>query len=158
MSNKIFTIDILETKKRTTLIGALIFFTAWQVGQMVTFNFTDSMSSSVKLFFLLLTMIGSFGWVVVSIYYVKLASLYKKHPEAYKQLNDERSTLVAYKAMGHGYKVTGVAAVLIFVITFLLNNFSTEQYGLTGMFVSHLLMVIAITSGWLAYLIVDKEQ
>ena len=109
-------------------------------------------------FFRLLTIIGSLDWGVVAIYYKKLTALFKKHPDICKQLNDERSTLVAYKAMALGYKITVGLAGFIFVITFLLNNFSTEQYGLSGMFVSHLLMFIGVASSWLAYLIVDKEQ
>jgi len=159
MSTENITIDVLEKRKRKAFTGLLIFFTLWQIGQIAMFNFEHLMSPTVITIFSFIILIGSLGWAAYSVYFVKLNSLLKKHPNICKQLNDERQTLVRYKAMSYGLSTIIGTSALLFAIIFSLNSFFVFDTSLlSGQFVSHLIMIIAVTSSLLAYLLLDKEE
>ena len=150
-------IEIIEKNRRISLIGFIVTFTCWQLGQIVTLNFGDSASPLVLGIFHFLNIAGSFGWVGFSYYLYKSIRLQKQHPQIKDQINDERASLIRLRAMSFGFVYSTGAAGLIFGTSFLIDSFAVE-FRLQGTVVAQSIMLIGLVSSWVAYLILDKEE
>ncbi len=158
MKEKLEPIEVLEKNRRVSLIGFTIFFVLWQVGQIITLNFEDLLSASMLVIFHSMTFVGALGWVGFSIYFFRARNLVKAHPQLSGQFNDERWCLIKNKAMSYGFIFSLAAAAIFLAISVLLEAFGRANVRLSGQFVAHSILVIAVVSSWISYLILDTQE
>ncbi|HFB64396.1 MAG TPA: hypothetical protein ENJ60_02550 [Aeromonadales bacterium] len=156
-ANKLSPIEAIERNRRINLIGFIIAFSSWQLGQIVTLNFSDSIDPELLFIFQLLMVVGSLGWIGFSYFLYRTIRLIKQHPELSSQLNDERSSLIRIRAMAYGFIYTLGAASLFFGGSFLIDAFSAN-FHFSGSFVAQSIMLIGIESAWISFLIMDSKE
>ncbi len=150
-------LDIYESKKSFALKGLFISFIMWQVGQIMERNFAELINPSVLLIFQLFSLLGAFGWVGFMFYLIKISRFLKGNLELNKQVNDERMSLIRLRSMSYGFMITLGITALFFGASTLFDSFS-ENYSLSGTFVAQSIILVAISSAWISYLVLDKEE
>jgi len=155
--NNLNTLDKIEKNKRYSLIGFIITFSCWQLGQIVSFNFSDSIGHSTLIIFQLLTFGGSIGWIGFSYYVYRSIGFLKQHPELKPQLDDERATIIRLRAMSYGFVITVGSSALFFGISFVIDS-TTNDFYFGGTFMAQTIMLIGIVSSVISYLILDSQE
>jgi len=149
-------IEIIEKNRRNSLIGFSLCFSLWQIGQIATLNFKEQLSESLFLFFSIVTLVGSLGAVGLFFYFYKAHRLLKKHPQLCYQVNDERACQLKNKALAYGFSAAIASSSLLLALSFISTHILGNS-GLTGAFVSHVIMVCTVITSLVAYLILDKD-
>jgi len=159
MNNKVEILEDLENKRNTYLLGFIVFFAMWQIGSLVTWYFKEYLPNSVFVFFGIVLLLGSFGWVWVSYLLFGINKVFKKHPEFCRLMNDERACNLRYKATYYGLFVTiGLSAFIYVVILLGESWFGMDFTIISGQFVAHLIWVIALLSSATVYYILSKDE
>lgn len=104
----------------------------------------------------MLSALGAISWVGFMFYLIKISRFLKGNSELNEQINDERLSLIRLRSMSYGFVITVGITSLFFAASFLVDTFS-ESFNLSGTFVAQSILLIAISSTWLSYLILDKE-
>ncbi len=158
MNNKIEILEDLESKRRTYLLGFIVFFGIWQLGMLGTWYFKEVLPNSIYIVFGVLLLVGSFGWVWVSYLLLKINKIFKQNPGFCKLFNDERESNIKYKSSFYGL-MTVMTLSFVLTVLFLLGK---EWFGIdfsiySGQFVAHLTGVTAILSTIIAYYHLSKD-
>jgi len=159
MNEKIEILEDLESKRRTMLLGFIIFFGMWQLGTIGTWYLKEILPHFLFVFFGVILMIGSIGWIWVSYLLLKISKVFKQNPEFCQIVDDERNCNLKYKASHYGLLATGVLSMTLYLI-FLLGGewFNIDFSTFSGQFVAHLIWVFAILSSGIAYYNLSKEE
>jgi hypothetical protein len=150
-------IEIIEKNRRNSLIGLVFCFGLWQIGQIVTLNFKEQIGEELFLIFSIITLVGSLSAVGLFLYFYKVRSLLKKHPQLCSQINDERACHIKNKALAYGFSGAVVSSSLLLALSFITNQIESDIV-LTGAFVSHFIMVFTIITSLVAYLVLDNNE
>ncbi len=159
MNDKIQKLEDLEARRRTMLLGFIIFFSMWQFGSIVTWYLKEVLPHFVFIFFGIVLMIGSIGWVWVSYLLLKINKVFKQNPEFCQMVDDERNCNLKYKASHYGLLATIVLSMTMYLI-FLLGGewFNLDFSIFSAQFVAHLIWVTAMISPVIAYFNLSKEE
>jgi hypothetical protein len=157
MSANLEPIEIIEKNRRHSLIGTVLCFGLWQIGQIATLNFKEQLGESLFQFFSIVTLVGAFGALVLFFYFYKSQRLLKKHPQLCHQVNDERACQLKNKALAYGFSGAVVSSSLLLALSFITSQIDSTIV-FTGAFVSHVIMVFTVITSLVAYLILDKDQ
>jgi len=150
-------IEKIERNRRITLVGFIGTFSCWQIGQLLTLNFSDSVAPTTLLIFHLLTLIGGVGWAGFSYFLYRSIGLLKQHPELKPQLDDERNSLIRLKALSYGFTITLGTASLFFGLSLVIDSIGYDLH-LSGTFVAQTIMLIGILSALISYLVLDHRE
>jgi hypothetical protein len=150
-------IEIIEKNRRNSLIGLVFCFGLWQIGQIVTLNFKEQIGEELFLIFSIITLVGSLSAVGLFLYFYKVRSLLKKHPQLCQQVNDERSCQLKNKALAYGFSGAVVSSSLLLALSFVTSQIESDIV-LTGAFVSHFIMAFTIITSLVAYLVLDNNE
>jgi fatty acid desaturase len=159
VNDKIEILEDLESKRRTYLLGFIVFFGMWQLGILGTWYLKEIIPNSVFIVFGVFLLLGSFGWVWVSFLLLKITKIFKKNPGLCQVVNDERVNSLRYKASHYGLMVTMGLSFTIAVL-FLLGNawFGIDFSIFTGQFIAHLIWVVTLMSSVIAYYNLSKDE
>lgn len=157
MSANLDPIEIIEKNRRNSLIGLVLSFGLWQIGQIATLNFEGQLGESLFLFFSIVTLIGALGAIGLFFYFHKAQTLLKKHPQLCHQVNDERACQLKNKALAYGFSGAVVSSSLLLALSFITSQIGSDIV-FTGAFVAHFIMAITILTSLVAYLVLDKNE
>jgi hypothetical protein len=151
------TLEIYENKKILAFKGLIVSFIAWQLGQIMMNNFSELMHSSVIIVFSSLNFIGAVGWAGFIFYLIKISRFLKGNSNLNSQINDERMSLIRLRAMSYGFVITLGATSLFYGASTLVDTFSVS-FELPGTFIAQSIILIAVSSVLISYLILDKSE
>jgi len=150
-------LEIYENKKVFALKGLIVSFIAWQFGQIMLNNFADLLHSSVTMVCQFLNIFGAFGWAGFIFYLIKISRFLKRDSNLNSQVNDERMSLIRLRGMSYGFMITLGVTVLFFGASTLFDSFASS-FELSGTFVAQSIILVAVSSTWISYLILDKDE
>jgi len=120
-------------------------------------NFGESLPRFALMIFQIFNLLGAVGWAAFIIYLVKISKLIKGNTKLISQINDERMSLIRLRAMSYGFMIT-LGATSLFFGASTLTDALTENFEFGGSFVAQSIMLIAVTSVMISYLILEKEE
>jgi len=150
-------LDVYESKKSFALKGLIISFIVWQVGQIIERNFEEFITPSILLIFQLFILLGALGWAGFMFYLIKVSRFLKGNSELNKQVDDERMSLIRLRSMSYGFMITLGITALFFGASTLFDSFS-ESFTLSGTFIAQSIILVAVSSAGISYLVLDKEE
>ena len=150
-------LETYENKKVVAFKGLVLSFMAWQLGQMALNNFAELLPVWLTAIFHGLNFFGAITFVGFIFYSFKVSHFLKGNSKLYSQVNDERAKLVRLRAMSYGLVITLGASALVFAASTLFDSFSYD-IALSGSFVAQLLILVAVSSTCISYLIVDRSE
>lgn len=158
MNSKVEILEDLESKRRTYLLGFIVFFGMWQLSMLVTMYFKEVLPLSIYFTFGVLLLLGSVGWAWVSFLLFKMSKILKQNPEFCRLLNDEREYNLKYKASFYGLMIVMVLSLALTMVFFLGSVFFGIDFSLfSGQFVAHLTGVTALLSTVIAYYYLSRD-
>ena len=159
MNSKVEILEDLESKRKTYLLGFIVFFGMWQLGMLGTWYFKEVLPNSLFIIFGVSLLVGSVGWAWVSFLLLKMSKVLKQNPEFCHLLNDERECNLRYKASYYGLMTTVALSFALTVIFFLGREwFGIEFSVFSGQFVAHLIVVTALMSSVIAYYNLSNDE
>ncbi len=150
-------LEIYEHKKIFAFKGLIISFIAWQLGQIMLNNFTGLLHSSVTMTFQFLNLFGGLSWAGFIFYFMRISGFLKENLNLKSQVNDERASLIRLRALSYGFTITLGVTSLFYCASFLFDSFA-ENYKLGGTLVAQSIILVAVSSALISYLILDKEE
>lgn len=157
IDNPMEALEVYENKKLFAFKGLIVSFIAWQLGQIMLSNFAELLHSSVTMVCHFLNVFGAIGWVGFIFYLIKISRFLKGDSKLNNQVNDERLSLIRLRAMSYGFIVTLGVTALFFAATVLVDSFAVN-FELSGAFVAQSIILVAVSSTWISYLILDKNE
>ncbi|PCI61400.1 MAG: hypothetical protein COB35_06305 [Gammaproteobacteria bacterium] len=158
-NSQIAAIEILENKRRATLLVFIYYFSSWQLGWIMTKYFSTAMNTYVYYFFGVLLILGTLGslWHLNNLF--KVSKLLKKHPELNPMINDERSCSLKNKSMAYGFTASIATSALFLAISTVADAFIyTETTLISANLVAHTTLVVTVLASVIAYAILEQQE
>lgn len=150
-------LETYENKKVFALKGMVISFIAWQFAQIILNNFAEHLHNALLIAMQFLNLFGALAWAGFIFYLIKISGFLKGNSVLKSQVNDERSSLIRLRAMSHGFVITLGVSSLFFGASTLFDSLA-ENIELGGTFVAQAIILVAVSSALISYLILDKEE
>ena len=157
--NKLKIIEDLESKRKTYLLGFIVFFGMWQFPWIIIMYFRDYLPKVIVAVFMIALLVGTVGWVWVTILLMKISKVFKQNPELIKVLNDERIFDLRYKASYYGMLTTMIVSMFFYLLIYLAKTwFGLDLNLFSGQFVAHMLWFVIVMSSTISFYVLEKNQ